>query len=250
MLRTVPITIVLIVSIVLGGAVVVQHHQLAEERARAAVVALAAENAVAERDSTRTISTLNRTVAKLLGDSLALVEQRVVQVAQKRDALDDALGRERRAAFAMNVVIDSLRQSTATVTTVNDSGGVRRANFDIRLVPYRVVADVVVPQPPDSAQMAVQVSLDTIKVGARLSCSAPNAQGIRAASIVASTPTWATVRFGQVEQAPEVCQAQSTQRGAGHRLVFRPLSIGVGRAAVWGGASGWALFVGAVISIG
>ena len=250
MFRTVPVTIVLIVSLVLGGAVVVQRHQLSVAREQSVALALAAENAVAERDSTRTISTLNRTVAKLLGDSLALVEKRVVQVAQARDALDDALGRERRAAFVMNVVIDSLRQSMATVATVNDSGDVRRARFDVRQVPYHVTAEVVVPQPPDSARMSVQVVLDTIRVGARLTCAAPNAQGIRVASIVASTPTWATVRFGQVEQAPEVCQTQEAQRGAGHRLVFRPLSLGVGRAAVWGGASGWALFVGAVISIG
>ena len=181
MLRTVPITIVLLVSLVLGGAVVVQRHQLSVAREQSVALALAAENAVAERDSTRTISTLNRTVAKLLGDSLALVEQRVVQAAHKRDALDDALGRERRAVLAMNVVIDSLRQGMATVATVNDSGGVRRASFDIRQVPYRVTADVVVPQPPDSARLAMRVSLDTIRVGARLSCGAPEGLGIRTA---------------------------------------------------------------------
>ena len=238
MLRAIPAATVVLICFILGGVVVLQRHQLVVERARAVELGLAAENAVAERDSTRR-------VAGVLGDSLSVFEQRAVQVAQWNDVLDDALGRERRAAFAMNVVIYSLRQ-TAVAVVSDDS--VRRATFEIRQAPYTVKADVVVPQPPDSAGIAVRVVLDTILVGARLGCGAPDAHGVRAASIVAVAPAWASVRFGRVEQAAEVCQSIVPPRAAGHRLVFRPLSIGVGRAAVWGGSTGWALFAGAVIS--
>ena len=124
MLRSIPAATVVLICLILGGVVVLQRHQLVVERARGVELGLAASNALAERDSTRS-------VAGVLGDSVRVFEQRVVQVAQWKDVLDDALRQERRAAYAMNVVIDSLRQTAAAVVS---DGTERRATFEIRQV--------------------------------------------------------------------------------------------------------------------
>jgi hypothetical protein len=57
-------------------------------------------------------------VAKVLRDSLKLVEKQVVQTAQKRDALDAALRRERAARYPAAAVVDSVER----VVMVMDSG--------------------------------------------------------------------------------------------------------------------------------
>jgi hypothetical protein len=245
--RTIHITVIAALSAAVATTISIQQHQLHSERVRSVAYALAAVNAAAERDSTRSIATMNRKVAALLGDSLRLVEKHVLQVTQRRDALDEALGRERRAAYIMNAAVDSLRRTTTAPVMVSADSDVRRASFDLRQAPYTVAAQVEIPQPPDSARLAIQVLLDTIKIGARLTCSTPDDHGIRAATIVASTPAWAAVSFGSVQQSPDVCMPPGARREQPHRLAFKPLSIGLGRAALWGGSSGWALFVGGVV---
>ena len=69
-MKTVPITLVILLSLVLGATVVVQRRPLVAERARAITLALAVSNAEAERDSTRELARL--------GDSLRVFERRVV----------------------------------------------------------------------------------------------------------------------------------------------------------------------------
>ena len=94
--------------------------------------------------------------------------------------------------------------------------------------------------------MDIRVTLDPIVADVRVSCSPADSVGLRAASISASTPPWATVKFGRVVQAPNVCQPAVINRR--QWLSFKPLALGIGRAANWGGKSEWALFIGAVIT--
>ena len=82
----------------------IEEWRLAAQRRRAAAVMVAESNRSAERDTTRDVAMENARVAKLLGDSLRLVEKQVVQVVEKRDALDRALGRERVARYAATAV--------------------------------------------------------------------------------------------------------------------------------------------------
>ena len=75
----------------------IEEWRLAAQRRRAAAVMVAESNRSAERDTTRDVAVESARVARLLGDSLRLVEKQVVQVSSKRDAIDRALGRERVA---------------------------------------------------------------------------------------------------------------------------------------------------------
>ena len=151
----------------------IEEWRLAAQRRRAAAVIVAESNRSAERDTTRDVATENARVAKLLGDSLRLVEKQVVQVAQKRDALDRALGRERVARYAATAVVDSLERVVAAADSVvrDASREVRVARFDVRQEPYTIVADVELPPPPDSATMRVKVAVDPIPIEARVTCA-------------------------------------------------------------------------------
>jgi hypothetical protein len=83
----------------------------------------------------------------------------------------------------------------------------------------------------------------------RLSCEAPNADGIRAA-IAAAAPRWACVRFNRIEQAPELCASPAIADAAHPRRArFIPLVIGLGTTLATHGGAGWGLFVGAGVAL-
>jgi len=94
--------LIAVLVLLLGATFVVEQHRLAAQHARATELALASVNVAAERDSTRDAALTNQHVAVLLGDSLRAAEKQIVQVTQQRDALDVALGRERRAQYALS----------------------------------------------------------------------------------------------------------------------------------------------------
>ena len=85
--------------------------RIQSEHGRAAIAALATTNAMAMRQSSKVTAT-NRRVAALLGDSLRLAGKQIVQVAEKRDALDKPLGDEPLARYALVATIDSFRRTT------------------------------------------------------------------------------------------------------------------------------------------
>jgi hypothetical protein len=233
-------TILAAVSLALAAALFVTRRQLASQRTKTVAAALTASNALAERDSTRTL-------ARLSTDSLRVVEKRIVQQAQHDDSLDAALGRDRRALYALNTAIDSLRATAAAVVAVDPATTDRHATFEIREAPYTVAAQVDLPEPPDSARLALHVALDTIPITAHVGCDAPDANGVRTASIAAAAPAWANVRFGRVEQAPDVCMTSAPSAAEHHHLAFKPLALGFGRAFSWSGGSSWSLFIGGTI---
>lgn len=251
-----PRVIILALAGSLALAVTVEQSRIAAVRRHALVAALEISNLAAQRDSTRDAASANERVAHILGDSLRVAEIRVVQVTQHADALDKALGRERVARYVDNVAVDSLRRVVhTTITDVqrSDAGAgqtVRSAFFDIRQEPYTVAAQVDIPPPPDSARIELHVAIDPIPIEARVSCSIPDGQGIKAASVSATSPTWATVRFGRVEQSPEVCGSPALKGSVQSRrgLFSRRLVIGAGRALTPGGWR-WALFAGAGVGL-
>lgn len=252
MFRMTTLKALVLLSAALVVTIAVDRGRLASERRWRAIAALAATNIAAARDSTRDLAAANREVAALLGDSLRSVEQQVVQRAQRADALDRALGRERRARYTLDVTVDSLKRISAAVVAPDTSHGsrdVRRARFDVRQPPYTISAVVDVPPPPDSAHLGLHVAVDPIPLSARLSCSAPNDQGIRTAVVVASAPPWATVHFAELEQSPDLCASPALGRSqVRHAIEIRRLMIGAGRTFPVAGAGGWGLFVGSGIS--
>jgi hypothetical protein len=118
----------------------IEEWRLGAQRRRTAAAMLVLSNNNAERDTTRDVAIQNARVAKLLGNSLRMVEKQVVQDSQKRDALDGALGRERVARYAATAVVDSL----ARVVSAHDSAvrDVRFAAFHVRQQPYTIDAEL------------------------------------------------------------------------------------------------------------
>ena len=147
----------------------------------------------------------------------------------------------------MTATVDSLAPVVATAPVTETTDSIRRARFDVRQVPYTIAADVAIPAPPDSAQMAIDVALDSIPVDQRLGCGAPNADGIRSATVDAITPTWATVRLHRLEQVPELCASPaltSAAKRTERQFAFMPLTARFGRALSLDGRWSWALFLG------
>jgi hypothetical protein len=238
---------VLGLALALVVTVRVEERRVERERERVAALALQAANTAAERDSTRDVALTARKVARMLGDSLRIAERLVVQEAQRTDALDKALGHERRAKYALAATVDSLSRAVASAPVANDTDDVRRARFDLRRAPYTIGADVMIPAPPDLARMEVDVTLDSIPVDLRLGCGAPNADGIRSATVDAITPRWATVRLHRLEQVPELCASPaltSAAKRAERQFAFTPLTAGFGRTLSLDGRWSWALFLG------
>jgi hypothetical protein len=250
--QSTPLAAIAFLIVALLATVTIEEHRLRSEQSRAGIVSLKAANMAAESDSTRNVAMENHRIATLLGDSLGLVERQVTQVAQRSDALDDALGRERRARYSMSVAADSLRATALAPAVVDTAHDVRRASFELRQVPYTVEADVEIPEKPDTARLSLRVALDPIHVDARLTCSAPNDQGIRTASVVAAAPVWATVRFDRVEQSPELCASPALMRADRSRRAFGLLKLlfGAGRVMDVRGLASWGVFVGIGTSLG
>jgi hypothetical protein len=162
-IRITAFTVALTAAAALAVLIKVDDHRVVVARERASSAALAITNALAQRDSTRDAAAGDRRVARLLGDSLRLFQRRVVQVAQRGDALDKALSEERIERASVTATIDSLRRmSSAAVLTkahaalVDSAYAVRQAHFEIRQTPYTVTADASIPPPPDSATIALR----------------------------------------------------------------------------------------------
>ncbi len=63
-------------------------------------------------------------------------------------------------------------------------------------------ADVQLRPPPDGAELALRIDLDTAVIEARVVCAVPAVAGIRRAVSVVATPEWMRVRVGHVEALP------------------------------------------------
>jgi hypothetical protein len=233
----------------------VEELRLVAQRRRATAALLVESNRSASRDTTRSVALENARVARLLGDSLRVVEKQIVQVAQRRDVLDAALGRERAARYAATAVVDSLSLVVASSDSVlrdarDASRDTRTARFDVRQAPYTIIAEVELPPPPDSATMRVRVAVDAIAIEARVSCSAGSG-GAREATVAVETPSWVTVRIGTVAQSPDVCTPEPPAAATRRRpwIETRRLVIGVGRVWSTDRRGRWGLFVGAGIAL-
>jgi hypothetical protein len=232
----------------------IEEGRLARARQRVNDLALQAANTHAEGDSTRRVDVVSPRVGSLIGDSLRLVERLVVQRAQRQDRLDRALKRERLARYAMTVRAESLAAMAQGETEAESAGtlsSIRRASFRLRQAPYTIAAEVALPAAPDTGTLAVRVALDPLHVEARVSCAPADGSGIRAASVSATGPAWADVRFDRVEQSAELCAspALASERRRHRWLGGIPLVIGAGPVLTPRGTVSWGLYVGAGYSL-
>ena len=209
--------------------------QMQREEERAAEAALVRDTLEAARDTTRALPLIGA-----LGDSLRVVERRAVQTAQRADALDRALARERVVRDRLEAAITALASSAVAETVfVTGEDSVRRAAFDVRQTPYTVNAEVALPRPPERARLELRVALDTLALEVRVGCGKADNEGVRPASVNVVGPSWASVRLGRVEQSPNVCAQRAERRGAGMRSALRRFAerfgVSVGYAATRGG---------------
>ena len=194
-------------------AVAVQTVRLNEAAVQETRGTLLADTLQAAKDTTRA---LHIDVA-VLGDSLRVVERRAIQTAQRADALDKALGLERVVKDHLTAQVTGLRAVVRSDTVfVDRADGERHAAFDVREAPYTVHALVALPPFPGQGTMDVRVTLDSLPLELRVGCGpAAGPSGVRAASVIAVAPAWASVRLDRVEQAPGVCSADVQHPGAG-----------------------------------
>lgn len=238
-----------IVSVTLVVVVVrIEEGRIATAHQRTRKLALEASNVRAERDSTRLVGASNERMARLLHDSLRLVERLVVQQVQQQDELDRARRRERIARFSASVIGGSLSASSRGVVEANqlEAGrSVRRARFLVRQMPYTLIAEVGLPEAPDTGVMSVHIALDTMHLETRIGCAAPDGNGIRDATVSVTGPRWAAVRLDRVEQSPELCASPALQARQKHsRLGDIRLVVGAGPALDRYGRVNLSVFVG------
>jgi len=145
------------------------------------------------------------TRVRVLTDSLRIVERRVVQTEQERDALDDQLGIQTTAKIAAEVRVDSLRASGQSVTVVDLETDTRTVHIDTYTEPYRIEAEIIVPPTPHPARWSFGVTMDPILLSVRLSCGTKDYGTIIPALVQVSAPRWARIGLDSVEQEPGIC---------------------------------------------
>ena len=215
--------VLLFVAVAVG--LLVQTRRLEDTQNVSATLALKADTLAATLDTTRRVN-----MPGVLADSLAVVQRRAIQAAQRVDSLDRALGLARAGWAQFRTSVSALRAVTRSETVyVSASDSARRATFDVRHEPYTVHAAVDAPPAPNQWTMDVRVELDTIAMEARVGCGSAGAEGVRPATLTVIAPTWASVKLGRVTQSPIVCSSGASQTVRGARQVFRGF---VGRLGV------------------
>ena len=135
----------LIAALAVAG---VQTVRLDAARAAGIRAALAVDSAEAVRDTSRLVR-FNGEWDRALADSLRVVQRRALQVRQRSDALDRALGLERAARAQLETTVESLRATAKAAHVAVEAGDrTRSAEFDVRQEPYTVHAAVALPEPP------------------------------------------------------------------------------------------------------
>lgn len=196
---------------------------------RARTESLRADSAEAARDSGRMVR------LAVLGDSVRLYQRRIVQVQQRSDSVDLALGVERAARFKIAAEVTELRARIAAPVTAEPDDN-RSAAFRARDGPFYIDALVTLPRPPGDGAMTVRVAVDTAVIEARIGCGLADAAGVSPATLSVTGPEWMTLRLGRLEQAPRVCSPnERPERQKRESLMARMAQrarLGVGYGAV------------------
>ena len=195
-----------------AGALTFQLHRT---RAAAAANALRADSLSAANDTMRAVALSARDRARILGDSLQAMERRGVQLASVApDALDKATGRTSVARAHITVtphIVTTTATSTPTTVATND---VREAAFHVdsshAVASPRFTADVAVrvPPPPSAASMRLAVALEPITLSPRVQCGAPDAGGIRPASLAVVAPVGVTLDVAPLDVDVHACNPE------------------------------------------
>lgn len=217
-----------VVFAVCGIGIVCVGQFVAGLRADLRVAQLRADSIQAARDTSRAV------VLSVGGDSALVYQRRMVQVKQRADSLDRALGLERAARYRITAEVTELRTQIAAGVTVG-ADSIRSAVFKARDGPFYIDAAVTLPPPPGDGRMTVRVSVDTAVIEGRVGCGEAGVAGVSPAVMSLRGPSWLTLRLGRLEQEPRVCSPAvppSEIRRSLAALIARRVRLGVGYGAV------------------
>lgn len=224
------------VATVLLVAVGVLGWRLDRALGRERTAGLQADSLAAALDTSRAVSLSRGDSIRILGDTMAAVTRRALQIDQRTDALDKAMGLNRVALAELQATVRALVTSvTSNQPVVTDSAGTRSASFPIDTTPYRGRVDVELPA-TGPGRMRLDVRVDTASLGVRLGCGAAGVGGVRSALATVTGPPWLSVALGRVEQDPGICNPLPAKPPLWRRLLSK-CGVGPGASlAMIGGA--------------
>lgn len=198
--------------VVLAAALAVSVYRLHRERAAHERDGVRADSVLAAGDTMRAVLLRERDRAALLGDSLQAMERRSVQLIDpKRDALDNATGRTSVLRGHVDVTPGTIHTTAGSSSATVSDSGVRSATFHIDSSAaasgprYTADASVTVPLAPASATLALDVRFVPITLSPRLQCGAPDASGIRPATLGVIAPAGVTLAIGTSDVDVHAC---------------------------------------------
>lgn len=210
---SIPVILALLVALAVARA------DAAKWRRNATREGFRADSAAAAADTTRRIVVdRDRELARALA-GLDLYERRVVQLERLPSDLATALGTQASAIASMQASIVALSaRVTSTNPVVETPAGDRSASFTVDQAPYTGTVGVVLPPPPASGRMDLNIRLAPAPLTLTLSCrDGAGPAGIREALANVTTPPWLEVDIRRVEQSAAVCNASAVDRARGAR---------------------------------
>jgi hypothetical protein len=198
------------IILAMGGGLIIEALMIRHARDEQTRLAVKADSLQAAADTTRAISAKAQ---KVLGDSIAGVERRSIQIQMRADALDKSLGRISAVVTNLSGVIKTLtvKNKPGTVVVV-DSSDTRSSRFVVDSTPYHVIADVKLPPPPRVGLIDLSVRLDTLHLQPRLQCGKP-VDNVRPATILVATPKWLPTVIDSSRVDVSACNPQLLKSG-------------------------------------
>lgn len=215
--------------VLMGVAIIVLAFMVRSAKDEQARLAVKADSLQAAADTTRAVSWRAQ---KVLGDSLAAVERRTIQVQMKADDLDNALQRTSAVVTSLTAVVRTLtvKDRPGTVVTLNAKDTtIRQSTFKVDSTPFHVVADVKLPPPPRVGSIDLSVRLDSLRLRPRLQCGKP-VDNVRPATILVETPRWLPVVIDSSRVDISACNPQLIRKRDWSPWWAIPAAFGVGVA--------------------
>lgn len=175
------------------------------------MIGLERDGREAQADTTRRLAL----ALHVLADGTQAVQRRVVQEQQRADALDRALGLERKARFGLGIQVAKLDTSGTAAQRAGDQPDVRYIDLDIkasRTQPFTLRGTIVSYPLPQPAHWDLTLALEPIPLRARLGCGAPVREnnGVRPAQFTVEAPAWARVTIENATQDDAICNQKKS----------------------------------------
>ena len=133
--------------------------------------------------------------------------RRAVQMNLERDAISKKLKTESQARINAEFLVASVMDTVNAMMAYGeeDSDSTLTVDFSGYKEPFTVKGLVSMNLTSNEANVQYGVQMDPLKVKVRLECGTLVKNGIRPASVLISTPSWASVVLDTVAQSSNIC---------------------------------------------